>query len=303
MSSSTASDTPAVDLLPARTADAADQAGPPPLHDPRHSPRVVCIHGAMDRGSSFAKIRKELRAYETIAYDRRGYAGSVALRAPTSFRDHVADLVAVLDGEPAVLFGHSYGGVVACAVAAEHPELVTSLVAYEAPMSWMDWWPASAGGSTLAVHREHGPAAAAEAFMRRIVGDKTWEGLDDRTRSARRAEGAALVEDLAGLRNAGWPFAPDRIAAPVTIAYGEHSLPHQQRGAIELATTIAASRGRGPLEQDSASLAVDDLTVDADDVVLVRVLGGQHGAHRSHPRELATIVELAVQRAIFGKKP
>ena len=51
-----------------------------------------------------------LRDWSIVAYDRRGYAGSATTGPPRCFDDQVADLVEVLDGEPAVAFGHFPSG-------------------------------------------------------------------------------------------------------------------------------------------------------------------------------------------------
>ena len=49
--------------------------------------------------------------------------------------------MAVIDGRPAVVFGHSFGGDIALAAAERHPQLVRAVGTYEAPMSWEPWWP------------------------------------------------------------------------------------------------------------------------------------------------------------------
>ena len=48
---------------------------------------------------------------------------------------------------------------------------------------------------------EQNPEDSAEAFMRRLVGNKVWERLPERTRTARRSEGRVLVGELRDLRS------------------------------------------------------------------------------------------------------
>jgi pimeloyl-ACP methyl ester carboxylesterase len=239
--------------------------------------RLVFVHGAMDRSTSFSKVRARLREETTVAYDRRGYARSVDLGPAVEFHDHVRDLISVIDGQPAVLVGHSYGGNVCLAVAAHYPGLVTALVVYEAPMSWERWWPSNAGGSTIAVGLEHGPAAAAESFMRRIVGDAIWERLGDKTREERRAEGESLLFDLAGLRGKGCPYDVSRIACPTVIGYGESSLPHQIRSSTELHQRLLRSNPTA--------------------VVLRGLHGVGHGAHNAAPGAFVDLVNEALALA------
>ena len=75
------------------------------------------------------------------------------------------------------------------------------------------------------------PGDAAEAFMRRLVGDAVWERLPAAKRAERRAEGRAMVSELADLRREA-PWCGDDIVAPVLAMYGEHARPHH-RAAME----------------------------------------------------------------------
>ena len=80
------------------------------------------------------------------------------------------------------MFGHSYGGNVALALADRHPDLVQAVGVYETPLSWLDWWPGStAGADALATSGD--PAEAAERFMRRLVGDERWRPAARRPRA------------------------------------------------------------------------------------------------------------------------
>ena len=77
---------------------------------------MVLVHGAMDRNTSFARVAEALAPSPIVRYDRRGYgrsrpAGTGPLAA------HVDDLVAILGDDPAVVVGHSYGGLVALGAA------------------------------------------------------------------------------------------------------------------------------------------------------------------------------------------
>jgi pimeloyl-ACP methyl ester carboxylesterase len=236
--------------------------------------RIVLIHGAMDRYTSFARIRRVLSAHTTVAYDRRGYSRSIDATPATSLQDHVDDLSAVVGDVASVIVGHSYGGVVALTLAAQRPEVVQALMVYEAPMPWMSWWPGNAGGSTIDAGAAHGPEAAAESFMRRIVGDRIWERLGEETRAARRAEGPALLLDLVGLRQQGQPYDLAAIRCPVVVARGSESHDHQKKSAVELAAMLEAAGNRH--------------------VQLVELSGANHGAHAAKPDAFAELIERAV---------
>ena len=267
-----------------------------PAHDEAGQPietanaALVFIHGAMDRSTSFARLRRCFPDHTTVAYDRRGYAKSLDLPAATGFVEHVNDLEAILEqlasdatlracgtSNPAVLVGHSYGGVVALAVAAKRPELVRALMVFEAPMPWTDWWPGNAGGSTIAAGAAGGPEAAAESFMRRIVGDDIWERLGDKTRAERRAEGSALLKDLGGLREGGCPYDVRLITCPVVVGHGERSQSHQQKSSQQLHADLVAAH---------PSLAAQ--------FALTVVPQATHGAHSSAAPQFAELVRHAI---------
>ena len=107
--------------------------------------------------------------------------------------------------------------------------------------------------------------------MRRMIGDDVWDRLPAATRGQRRAEGEALVADLRSLRGGGPPFDPERCTIPVIVGYGTRSRPHQQQGARVLAGLLP--RGE-----------------------LVVIEGSTHGAHLSHPAQVAELIRRAGQR-------
>jgi pimeloyl-ACP methyl ester carboxylesterase len=198
---------------------------------PADAAHVVLIHGSLDRSAGMLKLSRRLdEAFQVTRYDRRGYGRSLSCGGPFGIPQQVADLVAVIDGQaaqtPCVLFGHSYGGDVALATAERHPELVAGVIVYESPLPWLPWWPDSTAGADAAAWSSE-PAQAAERFMRRLLGDERWERLPAATRDARRAEGPALVAELADLRE-HVPWSPDRIAAPVLAMRGEHGQEHHR---------------------------------------------------------------------------
>lgn len=234
---------------------------------PPSGPLVVLVHGTMDRSSGMLALARRLDersggSLRVARYDRRGY-GRSALGGPCTVSAHVADLVGLLGGRRAVLVGHSFGGNVALAVAARHPALVAAVAVYEAPMSWESWWPrGSAGAAAVA---EVDPARAAEVFMRRVVGDARWEALPERTKAVRRAEGAAMVAELADLRRQA-PWRVEDLRVPVVSAYGERARPHHAEAMRRLGTAVRGGSavclaGCGHDAPTSAPAAVADEVV------------------------------------------
>ena len=207
------------------------------------APLVVVIHGSMDRSAGLLRLSRRLDASSRVLrYDRRGYGRSADVGPPWTVDANIDDLEALLCAltpEPAVLFGHSFGGNVALGLAARRPELVGSVVVFETPLSWLDWWPGnSAGAAAMAMDD---PGDAAEAFMRRLVGDAVWERLPATKQAERRSEGAAMVAELADLRRTA-PWDAARISAPVLALFGEHAGAHHRRAMSALPDMIAGCR-------------------------------------------------------------
>lgn len=226
------------------------------------APTVVIVHGAMDRSASFGRVVRQLGDLHVIRFDRRGYGRSSAL-GPASLMEHVDDLLAVAGERRVTVFGHSIGGIIALAAAVRRPDVVGSVLAYEAPLSWADWWPSARTPPA------EDPADEAEAFMRRAIGDHFWGRLPARTRADRRAEGGALRADIASVASA--PFDPADVTVPVLVAAGADTCWWHTRAAQELAE----------------ALPLGELSV---------VAGADHGVHLTHPTATAHLVRRAVER-------
>lgn len=252
-----------------------------PVRDPRPAdapaaPIVVLVHGSLDRGASFGRVRRRLPDLHTVVYDRRGYQGSRwAVPLATTLDSHVDDLLTVVAGRRAVVVGHSYGGTIALAAALHHdpPSTIASVAAYEPPLPWLDLWSPRA----VTARDGHGtlgddPAVAAERFFRRVMGDQAWDRLPERGRVERRADGPALVAEIDALRLDEPPFDVGALRIPAVFGRGERSRRHHRDG-------------------------VAWLVEHAPDAELVEIPGATHGAHLSHPDAFARFVRRAVERA------
>jgi pimeloyl-ACP methyl ester carboxylesterase len=200
-------------------------------------PLIVVIHGSMDRSAGMLKLSRRLDTdFRVLRYDRRGYGRSFPHDGPFTMDVQVADLLCLLAGRRAVLVGHSYGGDVALAAAGVHPDLVAGVAVYETPLSWEPWWPGTTAGA-IAVAAAGKPHEAAERFMRRMIGDRRWEELPERSRETRLAEGVAMVEELADLRRYR-PWVAENITMPVITAYGARGAAHHREGMRYAASAI-----------------------------------------------------------------
>lgn len=209
---------------------------------------MCIVHGSMDRSTGMTRLARRVdHAARVVRFDRRGYGRSRGHSGPFTLAANVDDLIAVIDrhlpDRPVHLFGHSFGGDVVLAACSRLGERAASVTVFEPPLSWLPWWPA--GTSSLMVDEAGRPvddtAVAAERFMRRLIGDARWERLPARTRAERRAEGRALVEELADLR-ARPAFDPTDIAVPVLAMCGSLGADHHRRAARELEAILPGSR-------------------------------------------------------------
>ncbi|WP_180357783.1 alpha/beta fold hydrolase [Streptomyces sp. NP160] len=100
------------------------------------APTVLCLHGFPQDRSAFDDVAHRLagRGVRVLAPDQRGYSPGARPRGRRAYAltELVADAVALLDAagaQRAHVVGHDWGGVVAWALAAWHPDRVASLTA------------------------------------------------------------------------------------------------------------------------------------------------------------------------------
>lgn len=236
----------------------------PPLDgDSGSGPLVVLVHGAMDRAANFEAVRRALRGLAVISYDRRGYGGSAHLGTADRISRHAADLIELLETTargPAIVVGHSFGGLVAVGAAGHAPHLIAAVGAYEPPMPWTPWWEASPPFTS--------PETATEEFFERMVGPGVFAGLPPEFREDRRAEGAALIADYAAAE-AGLDIEVADLLCPLAAAHGSRTLPKFERAA----TTLVEA---------------------AHDATLTIIAGASHGAHMTHPEAFADWIRSTV---------
>lgn len=226
------------------------------------SATLICVHGGLDRGGSFARIARRSEHFNVVAYDRRGYQGSRG-RQPIDLNGHIDDLCAIATAVqslgPVIVLGHSYGGVVAIGAALRRPDLFALLVTYEAPLPWIYRRP----GFTNDLHED--PSEEAEQFFRRMISSAAWDRLSDDDKASRRADGIALLDDLRTLRGSA-PYELATLEIPCVYAYGDG--PHQIYYEELVQHLVATS----PVFRATSLLAAN------------------HGAHLSNPDQLLKLI-------------
>ncbi|MEO9180031.1 MAG: alpha/beta hydrolase [Acidimicrobiales bacterium] len=224
---------------------------------------IICVHGGLDRGGSFARLARRIERFDVVAYDRRGYQSSRDLQ-PSNLEGHVDDLVAIarLEGarRPVILFGHSFGGVVALGAAIAVPSLAQLVLLYESPLPWL-------------MTRERSrpplgddPGAEAERFFNRMVSASAWERLSESERESRRRDGPALLSDLRGLNNVQRPFEVSELTTPVIYLHGDGARRDYYRELCATLTRLSPHLRCREIESSG------------------------HGAHLAQPDLLATVI-------------
>jgi pimeloyl-ACP methyl ester carboxylesterase len=245
---------------------------------PAGAPKVVLVHGAMDRAGGFVKLLRRLTHLDIVRYDRRGYGASRGSGLHRTITGHVDDLLSVIGDEPATVVGHSLGGLIALTAAARRPALIPSVAAFEAPLPWRESLSASSARrlTELAGGGEEEAGRAAERFLRRTLGDATWERLPESMRRDRRAEGPALVAEMVAARHEGELVVPALLPMPVLAGHGDRS----------------EERHRVAAQATASEAPLGELWV---------IEGAAHPAHYTHAAEFARFVEHAVARSVASR--
>jgi pimeloyl-ACP methyl ester carboxylesterase len=106
---------------------------------PASGPPLVLLHGGSTRWQNFESIMPDLAAdWHLYAPEFRGHGKSGRVAGGYRLQDYADDTNTFLRkqvSEPAVIFGHSLGGMVALLVAAQCPEKVRAVVIGDSPLT------------------------------------------------------------------------------------------------------------------------------------------------------------------------
>jgi pimeloyl-ACP methyl ester carboxylesterase len=208
---------------------------------------IVLLHGLMGRATTWWPVARWLTAHgRVVGWDARAHGRNPHREAASTeeFADDVAALVDELGG-PAVVIGHSMGGLHALVTAARHPELVRGVVVedmapdqrgrtVEAWRPYFDSWPAVFAS----------PAHVREFFA--PYGDYFIECVEERD------GGYHLIADLEVMyriaaewgERSYWPYA-DQVRCPLLVIEAEHTaMPEGQQ--VELARRTGGRHVRIP---------------------------------------------------------
>ena len=156
---------------------------------PNSGPALVMLHGGSGRWQLYSGMLAELLEHcHVYAPDLRGHGKSSWVSWGYTIRDYVEDIAAFLRevSGPAVLMGHSLGGIIAVAAAKARPNLVRALIVVDAPLDAASWgqflrkargqlaaWRAVSGGThpVEEIERLLGDAPEGKSTLREIFGE------------------------------------------------------------------------------------------------------------------------------------
>ena len=159
---------------------------------------LVMLHGGAGRWQLYYGMLAELaERCHVYAPDLRGHGKSGWVPWSYTIRDYVEDIGAFLRevSGPAVLMGHSLGGVIAVATAKAWPDLVRALIVVDAPLDAATWGELMRDGrGKLAAWRALSGGTHPVEEIERLLGDAP-EGSS--TLRELFGEGSPIIHDLA----------------------------------------------------------------------------------------------------------
>jgi pimeloyl-ACP methyl ester carboxylesterase len=257
------------------------------VEGPRDGAPVVFLHGVSGSMRTYAWLPPEIAdGRRIVRVDLRGHGRSEHATGSYGVDRYGEDVVEVLRdtvGRPAVLVGHSLGGVVAWWVAQRHPELVAGAFLEDPPLY-------------MGEPAEHERNAAVPVFRTLLDLVAGWH-----------AEG--VTAEAAAAHLAAAPFGPDRSRTTGEVLCDDapgaraEAMLRMDPGVLEGAadrSTLAGTDTTAPVSVPVFVLAADDamgaafptrhaerLAITHPDVEIVRVPGAGHGIHdeREHRGE------------------
>jgi pimeloyl-ACP methyl ester carboxylesterase len=214
-----------------------------PLHavTAGRGPRVVLVHGSAADHTTWTiqlanpQLRESL---ELVAVDRRADA--------TTVEEHAADLAELIGDGPVMLVGSSFGAVVCLELARRRPELVRGAILCEPPLPPDDDGPLGSANFVAELDARaaaDGPEAAAEQFLRTVLGDTAYERMPKMYQNRSKAMWTSIRSDCLALNAYRVRYASlGEVNVPILLLGGDRSAPYFRPTLEALAAHLPRAR-------------------------------------------------------------
>jgi len=196
---------------------------------------LLLVHGSAADSTTWtiqlASLRKHARL---VTWDRRGHDRSTLPDFIPYFtvEQHANDAIRIIDseiGQPVVVCGSSFGGVVALDLTRRRPDLVKGAVLLEPPLRPNDrerGIPEGFLSKFDRLEREEGGPAAAEFFLRMVLGDTAYERMPRPYQERSKSLWRQIRQDCAALGEYRVRYDElSKVKTPVLLMGGERSAP------------------------------------------------------------------------------
>ena len=244
---------------------------------------VVLVHGSPGNARTWQRVAERLAddRHRVLALDLPGYGGSspAPAEAPPD-SSHAAALVEALAaaaGEPIVLGGHSYGGVVSLAVALRHRVKIRGLALFEPVACPVLLAVGDADAFTVtttfaadySARVERGEPRAVERMVALWFGEGAFDRMPASVQAFLAANAARNALDIRRTMSERYSLDALRaLAMPAVVAYGGRS----PALTLKIASALAAHLGRASLVAvDGATHALVTTHVEAVAGIIARL--------------------------------
>lgn len=219
---------------------------------------VVLVHGSWGDHNNWRPVVPELsRTLSVATYDRRGHSQSERPAGVAGIQDDVADLAGLIEhlfhGRAHVV-GNSFGAAIALRLAAQHPELVTSLLVHEPPLFGLlqgrgEAQPVLAAlrnriAAVVALLQSGDMAGGAQCFVETVAfGPGAWAQLPQATRDTFLFNASTWLEEIQ--EPEAMTITLDSLSAfkaPALLSLGGQSPPFYAMVAERLALALPHAR-------------------------------------------------------------
>jgi pimeloyl-ACP methyl ester carboxylesterase len=185
--------------------------------DDGDGPAVLLVHGLGADSHDWSWQIPELAVrHRTISVDLRGHGASSVPVEGYTVRDHVRDLVGLLDVlgiDDTVVAGHSLGGLIVAELAITQPHRVTAVVEVDPAYGFDPAWPVGFRAVAAAID-ELGPEAALAAM------EAFWVATTPpHLRCWHRRRVQAMPAHVLSQSMTAWADSPGTALGPASVAY------------------------------------------------------------------------------------